>query len=426
MAPFFSICIPTYNRADLLDYCLTNLEVVERYPRPFEIVISDNASPDHTQDVIAKHRARKPYIRSYRQERNVGAIGNWLNALRQARGDYLFYLADDDGIYPNNLFQHLDRLEKQPEVVGLYTDWVAYDDAEEKEIHRYYKFSQPESFGPSDPLGLINFVLSNQVYPEVAIYSRPAFLQSHCFVRNGYPFHMWLYRLSRVGKVAFETLPFYREHRILKPKFRRNYWTNVDTQHSLIGDEMRNTLETIVLWAFQDTGVSHAPPEKNFEIKQAIDRFLHNRTSLNIQRASLSKDWLLAAELRRRLVLWYGPGTTEKQHQDVMQLSVPCACQAIHETYVSLTNVSGLLFHGFLSQQIPNFFRAHYPDIPILTASVSNLPPGNERQPLIVLRSGSQDRSSFPTWLWPGYQLAFDQLLDNYRVNGTRIDLGQL
>lgn len=424
--PFFSVCIPTYNRADLLDYCLTGLEALETFAKPFEIVVSDNASPDHTQEVIARHRARKPYIRSSRQKRNIGANGNWLNAMRSARGDYVFYLADDDGLYPQNLLRHLERLEGEPDLVAVYTDWVAYDDAEGKEIHRYFRLSKPASFTPSEPLQLVDFVLANQIYPEVAIYRRQAFLASHCFVRNGFPFHLWMYRISRAGRILFDTLPFYREHRVVKPQFARQYWQNMDIQHWLIGDELRNTLETVVLWAFQDSGVDHALPRRSGEIRRAIDRFLHNRTPINIERARASGNFLLAAELRRRLVLWYGPGDAAKQREDVETLAVPCVCQAISETYLSLANVSGLLFEGFSSDRIPVFFRAHYPDIPILTGSVADLEPESDCQPLIVARNAERIRTSLPRWLWPGYQLAFDQLLENYRINRQHIELGQL
>lgn len=426
MEPFFSICIPTYKRADLLDYCLTNLEPLEQFPWPFEIIISDNASPDHTQDVIAVHQARKPYIYACRQEEAVSVVANCLTTVRQARGQYFFYLADDDGIFLENLYTHLHRLESEPDLVSLYADWVAYNDAAGQEIHRYFNLAQSVSFSPADPLGLINFVLAHQIYPEIGIYRRQAFLQSYCFVRNGFGPHLWMYRLSRLGRITFEPLPFYREHRLLKPEFRRDNWASMDIQHNMIGDELRNTLETIVLWAFQDMGESQPPVDQIFNVKKAIDRYLHNRTPLNIKRACSNKNWLLALELRRRLILWYGPGTVQQQQQDALDITMPCTCQAIYETYVCLGKVSGLLFHGFLSEQLPNFFRTHYPEVPILTTSVNDLLPEGERQPLIVLRHAAQDRSSFPQWLWPGYQLAFDQLLDNYRVNGIGIDLSQL
>ena len=64
-------------------------------------------------------------------------------------------------------------------------------------------------------------------------------------------------------------------------------------------------------------------------------------------------------------------------------------------------------------------------EIPVLTTRVTELSPEDDCQPLIVLRNAAQGQS-LPEWLWPGYQLAFDQLLENYRVNGLRVDIGEL
>jgi hypothetical protein len=372
MAPLLSVCIPTYQRAELLEDCLTRLEALENGRQRFEVVVSDNASTDHTAEVIARHRSRKPYLRAFRQPQNVGGARNLLNAFHHADGEYAVYLADDDSLLIESLLRHLDRMQADEGLVALYADWVAYDDAQGRELHRYFKFPQPQTFGPTDPIGLVNFVLAWQVYPEIAVYRRAALLRSHCFVHNGYPFHLWLYRLSRLGRVAFEKEPFYREHRVLQPRFQRSHWANLDTQHALVGDEMRNTLESMVLWAFQDAGFARPPAEKHLEVKRAIDGFLHNRTLLNIERAIGAKNWILAGELRRRLVLWHGPGEAAEQQRDVTRIAVPCACQAIYQTYASLTEVSGLVFHGFASGAIPDFFRAHYPQVPLLGTSIAS------------------------------------------------------
>src|SRR5438874_1761164 len=99
----FSICIPTYNRADILDYCLERLQVLEKFGRPFEIVVSDNASTDHTPQILEKRKQRMPYLRHVRQTRNVGVLGNFFNAMANGSGRFLVYLGDDDSIIPESL-----------------------------------------------------------------------------------------------------------------------------------------------------------------------------------------------------------------------------------------------------------------------------------------------------------------------------------
>lgn len=425
MTPFLSICIPTYNRAPLLNYALTNLEACERFPFSFEVVVSDNASTDESANVIADHCARKPYIRSFRQQENRGFEPNWMNAIRQARGTYMIYLADDDGLVAENLLQHLTHLRDNPNVVARYADHIAYDDETGTELHRYFHFPTPTSFEPNNPLGLIDFVLRNQVYPEVGIYHRETYLRAHSFVRNGIPFHLWMYHLSRYGAVEFDLLPFMREHRVLKRQFRREYWSNTELQHQYIGDELRNSLESITLMAFQDSGRTHLPPDQVFNYKLLIDRFLHNRTTLNIQRACTNKDWILAVELRRRLVLWYGPDSQDQQIRDLINISIPAACQAIYKTFVSLSAASGVLFHGFRSQQVAEHFRNYYPDVPILPEKELTALANSNQCPLVVAKT-LHDEKAIPELILPGFRMAFDQLLDVYRINRNALDLSQL
>ncbi len=95
MAPRLSICIPTYNRAALLDHCLEQLDGLP-VDGSIEIVVSDNASTDETADVLAAHSARAPHLRAHRLVQNQGLWGNRMNVLRRATGEVVTFLADDD------------------------------------------------------------------------------------------------------------------------------------------------------------------------------------------------------------------------------------------------------------------------------------------------------------------------------------------
>jgi glycosyltransferase involved in cell wall biosynthesis len=68
------------------------------YPN-IEIVVSDNASPDHTADLVKSYDDKR--IRYFRQEENIGSKGNMNFCLEQARGVYFQMLHDDDTIEPD-------------------------------------------------------------------------------------------------------------------------------------------------------------------------------------------------------------------------------------------------------------------------------------------------------------------------------------
>lgn len=256
----------------------------------------------------------------------------------------------------------------------------------------------------------------------MGIYRRALITQAHCYLKHSVPYHLWMYNLSRRGRILFDPMPFYREHRVLKKKFRRDHWFDMDIRLHFIGDEFRTTLESVILLALQDAGVSRVPDDQALKVRQMIERYLHGRMGLEIQRTVAAKNWILGVELRRRLVLWYGPGTQEQQRHDLFQLAFPAAIQAIYETYRGLSNVSGVILRGFAGRQVHDFLRTHYQDVPLLEGDA---PAPSDFQPLVVFRSdleaGAGGEES-----QPGYALYFNRLLENYRVNTVRLDPSQL
>ena len=419
MHPLISICIPTYNRAEMLDFCLENLADLQNCDKPLEIVISDNGSTDRTPQVVEAHLARNPLIRAHRLPENRGAPANWLNALRKAEGEFMIYLADDDSLIVESLFHHVETMQRERDLVAIFADWIAWDDQAEHEIHRHYTgLGEFVSFEPSAPLDLINFMLKRFYPPEIGVYRREALLGAHLFHGRSVPHYTNMYRLSRLGRIAFDPLPFYREHRVLKDRFQRTEWINMAMQFHMIGDELRLGLEEMVLMAMQDAGATHITEEQAQIVRQSIERILHSRIQLEVERACGRKDWITAVELRRRYVLWHGPGSEAETRRDVLQIVIPAALQAVGQTCRSLSGSAGISLRGFESGQIAELFARHFPDAPILSPGAHV----NGNSALIVHRDErrlAQDASVGD----PAEVLVLEGLLDLYRVTQARIDL---
>lgn len=92
--PFFSIVIPTYNRAADLQFALYC--IFQQTFSDFEVVISDNCSNDNTKSVVQNIKDER--IRYFRLKKTVGNALNFNNAIKQARGKYIFFHSDDDFI----------------------------------------------------------------------------------------------------------------------------------------------------------------------------------------------------------------------------------------------------------------------------------------------------------------------------------------
>jgi glycosyltransferase involved in cell wall biosynthesis len=94
-APLVTIAIPTYNRAgSYLPIALASA-LSQGYPR-LEIIVSDNASTDHTASIMEK--ISDPRVRYLRHPANLGANRNYNYCLEAAHGDYFLLLHDDDAI----------------------------------------------------------------------------------------------------------------------------------------------------------------------------------------------------------------------------------------------------------------------------------------------------------------------------------------
>ena len=108
--PLLTIAIPTYNRARYLRENLNVLfDQLAAEPR-VELIISDNASPDETPEVVSGFVERGLQVRYLRNETNVGPDANFLQCFELARGKYVWLVGDDDIILPGGIARTLALL----------------------------------------------------------------------------------------------------------------------------------------------------------------------------------------------------------------------------------------------------------------------------------------------------------------------------
>ena len=95
--PLVSIMIPTYRRPFLLKETIESA-LCQQTDFPFEVVVVDNDSAgfenDVTSDIVNGFGAQN--LSLYRNENNLGMIGNWNRCIELARAEWLTILHDDD------------------------------------------------------------------------------------------------------------------------------------------------------------------------------------------------------------------------------------------------------------------------------------------------------------------------------------------
>ena len=110
MNPFFSIVIPTYNRAELVSECIRS--VLEQTFGRFEIIVVDDGSTDTTEEAVKAITSDKLfYYKKNNEER--GAARNF--GIKKSQGQYITFLDSDDRMKPNHLamlYAHLEHTQE--------------------------------------------------------------------------------------------------------------------------------------------------------------------------------------------------------------------------------------------------------------------------------------------------------------------------
>lgn len=91
-----TIAIPTYNRSKYLPHAIES--VLKQTYSNFDLLVVDNASTDNTREIMSSIRDKR--IKYYRNELNIGMIGNWNRCLELAQTEIVWILHSDDLLTP--------------------------------------------------------------------------------------------------------------------------------------------------------------------------------------------------------------------------------------------------------------------------------------------------------------------------------------
>jgi glycosyltransferase involved in cell wall biosynthesis len=126
-APLLTVGLPTYNGEAHLAEALDAL-LGQTFDQ-FELIISDNASTDATEEISRDYATRDKRVRYVRQPSNLGCAANHNYLVDVARGK-LFKWASDDDLYARDLLRScVAVLDANPDVI-LSHAWTAMIDAD--------------------------------------------------------------------------------------------------------------------------------------------------------------------------------------------------------------------------------------------------------------------------------------------------------
>jgi glycosyltransferase involved in cell wall biosynthesis len=177
-----SIVIPTYNRAELLKDTLRSA-LAQNYA-DLEIIVSDNASTDHTSQAMAEFLSDSR-VKYFKNKTNIGMVPNWHKAVfERATGDWFLLLSDDD-ILTNSQFisRAVELINSDKDIKVVYSNAYVYDEAFNRVSNLDLPFKSIEDglkvFASRGTIKPQDFALCGVLFPRQLAQQLNAFANPH-------------------------------------------------------------------------------------------------------------------------------------------------------------------------------------------------------------------------------------------------------
>ena len=114
-----SIGLPVRNGAETLRSVAKS--VLEQDHERLELIISDNASTDGTEELCRELAARDDRVVYHRQSSNVGLLPNFIQTMQLAKGSYFRWVGDDDWLAPTYVSRCLEEFAEDDRLILVTT-----------------------------------------------------------------------------------------------------------------------------------------------------------------------------------------------------------------------------------------------------------------------------------------------------------------
>lgn len=199
--PFFSIIIPTYNRANVLPRAVNSC--LNQDYHDFEIVIVDDGSTDHTEEIIKGLPDER--ISYFKHENNMGVCCARNTGTTNSRGQWIIPLDSDNELLPGALEKLSKRVTTASADIGNMASSKLWDTG----------IITPSPAVPVHEIGYEQYLqwLNKVAIPEYAnCFRREVFETSHYPKSRAYEtsFHLnvakkWLIEIGRDPLMIYHT-----------------------------------------------------------------------------------------------------------------------------------------------------------------------------------------------------------------------------
>jgi glycosyltransferase involved in cell wall biosynthesis len=227
----FSIVIATYNRADLLRDTLASLSRLQ-IDAPWEVVVVDNNSPDHTRDVVDSAARSFPVRLRYVFEPEQGRSAALNAGFRLAEGDIIVTTDDDVRVEPDWLREiEFGLATKQCDYVGgrvvpLWESepppWIPRTNGRMWAVIALLDYgSQPIRLGTRVPLG-VNMAIRRQAIERIGGFDTRIGRKAGTLL--GQEVREWCMRATAAGLIGYYIPSMVVQHLIPRERMNKRYF----------------------------------------------------------------------------------------------------------------------------------------------------------------------------------------------------------
>jgi len=115
--PKVSAIIVTYNRPDFVKSAIQS--VLDQTFKDFELIVVDNGVEEPAEEIVKSFKDSR--IRYIRNDRNTDCAGGKNIGMKNARGEFVAFLDDDDTWFPRKLELQINAFKENPEAGFCFT-----------------------------------------------------------------------------------------------------------------------------------------------------------------------------------------------------------------------------------------------------------------------------------------------------------------
>lgn len=243
-SPQVSLGLPVYNGELYLRKALDSL--LTQTFADFELIISDNASTDRTEEICHEYASKDARIQYIRQTENKGIIWNFNFVLEQAQAQYFMWAAADDQWEPSYIATLVNGLEQDSDAVIAFSgyDVIFINGNEEKvtTINGYMEdIPSKNLFGRlrnfilyPDKLGKVN-MFYGLMRRDVLQQGWESTMGGVAWPRNLFGEDaLFVFKILTMGDLCFEPKILFHKYNYINPAMSKCKITDVNILYNII------------------------------------------------------------------------------------------------------------------------------------------------------------------------------------------------